>query len=279
MKYINKFYIVAIISVFLALGYSGCSKLKDNLVIAPESTIHQTGWTDAGSANFHGNYISSKKWNMTECTQCHGTNFRGGSSGKDCNTCHTGGVTDCKLCHGSVANNTIWPPKALNGQTAVSYIGVGVHDIHMTRDSTRRNSARVRCVACHRSLSSYADTNHIGNNPDNIAEVKFDSLSITKTGTIVPSPVWNRTNKTCSGTYCHGNFKGGNTTAAPVWTTAGTLNCGTCHGNPTTANPLPPLPHPQYSSCWWCHAPVINDQMKIINKSLHINGVVNFTAQ
>lgn len=260
------------------VSYYGCSKLDNNLTTAPEIGMHPAGWVDNTSPNFHGKTISSQKWSFESCKTCHGSNLRGGSSGTDCNDCHSGGVTECRLCHGSITANSIWPPKALNGETSVSYIGVGVHNIHMTRDSTLRFAARVRCVSCHRAFSTFEDTLHIGNNPDNIAEVKFDSLSITITPGITPVPVWDRTTKTCSNSYCHGNFKNGNTTApAPVWTAAGSVFCGSCHGN--AANPLPVGTHLQgftRQQCWYCHSTVIDTNGTIINKSLHINGVINW---
>lgn len=277
MKKIYRVYLILTLFVFVMVSYYGCSKIENNLTTAPDLGIHPAGWVDKTSANFHGKTISSQKWSTESCKPCHGSNLRGGSSGKDCNECHTGGVTDCRLCHGSLTTNGIWPPKALNGETSVSYIGVGVHNIHMTRDSTLRISARVRCVSCHRAFPTFEDTLHIGNNPDNIAEVKFDSLAITKTPGINPVPVWNRVAKTCANSYCHGNFKNGNTSTAPVWTAVGGAACGTCHGN--SSSPLPGGTHLQgftINQCWYCHGTVMDTTGTIRNKSLHINGIVNY---
>lgn len=279
MKYYKKVYSLFIITIFISLLFHGCGKLQDNLSITPASGIHTAGWKDVNSPSFHGKYIASVKWKTSECTICHGKNLRGGNSGKDCYACHSNGVTDCRLCHGSISRNTTWPPKALNGDTAVSYIGVGVHNIHMTVDSTKRNSARVRCISCHRQFNSFEDTLHIGNNPDNIAEIKFDSLALTTTPGIIPNPVWNRTNKTCSGTYCHGNFYNGNITSLPLWTSQGSLNCGSCHGDSNTGNPLPGGSHPpnyNINQCWQCHSSVIDTLGNIKNKFFHINGTVNY---
>ena len=57
---------------------------------------------------------------------------------------------------------------------------------------------------------------------------------------------------TCSNTYCHGNFPGGNRSAAALsWAAAGKLACTSCHGAP------PPLDatthHPGNTVCATCH--------------------------
>ena len=273
-----------IILVYLSLGfvfvfmimYHGCSELKDNLVMSPALGVHPEGWLTVASSNFHGQFISSHNWDLEQCKSCHGSDYMGGNSGKDCFKCHTTGPEACNLCHGS--STTIYPPKALNGDTAISYLGVGVHNMHLTMDSTIRYAARVECNECHVQITSFSDSNHIGNNPDGIAEVVFGTLAKTQIGTVIPNPTWNRNSRTCSETYCHGNFRNGNVNAAPTWTDPNSVVCGSCHGDPNTGNPLPGGSHPfgfNINQCYWCHPGVINQSGQIINKTLHVNGIIN----
>ncbi len=257
--------------------YHGCSELKDNLVIAPALGIHPAGWVNPTTADFHGKYIADNKWSLNQCITCHGNDFKGGTSGASCFKCHTSGPQDCNgVCHGSA--NVPYPPKALNGNTSVSYLGVGTHNAMLTMDSTIRYAARVECTECHRQVTSFSDSNHIGNNPDGIADIVFGTLAKTQTGTIIPNPTWDRNTATCSGTYCHGNFKNGNVNALPVFNNPTSVVCGSCHGDPITGNPLPSGTHPQgfnINQCYFCHPSVINQNAQFVNKTLHVNGVVN----
>jgi predicted CxxxxCH...CXXCH cytochrome family protein len=275
--YLFVFAMIAITSIFY-----GCSEAQDNLATAPEIGTHPVGWIYQESVNFHGKYLYNyKQFNLVACKQCHGSDYNGGVSGVSCITCHPSSPEDCRLCHGD-GSSTIYPPKALNGETSGSYIGVGTHPAHMTSDTNQRISLRVRCVSCHVKLTSFEDNWHIGTNSDNIAEIMFDSLAVTTTNDTTPNPVWNRNTLTCSGTYCHGNFKNGNyrllqpNPPSPVWNNPASSACGTCHGDPNTGNPLPGGTHPQsYSNCI-CHGSVINTQFQFINRAKHINGVVDY---
>lgn len=277
----NKFYSLLVLSLIVTISIIGCSKEKDSIPVAPESGIHPTGYSNPLSSNFHGIGIASHNWSMNFCKQCHGADYKGGNGATSCFKCHPSGPQDCRLCHGNGVN-TIFPPKALNGSTDPGYIGVGGHNVHLSKDSTIRNSAGLRCVDCHWKFSSFDDTMHISPTRNGLAIVVFDSLAITARDGITPHPVWNRNAATCSGTYCHGNFKNGNYQlnigTDPVWTDPSSVNCGTCHGNPQTGEPNPGGTHYQgftIKQCYYCHSNVIDTNGTIINKSLHVNGVVD----
>lgn len=273
----------------IALGYQGCSETEDNLVTAPEIAVHPSGWADSDSPDFHGKYIfDNKQWNLKVCQSCHGGDYKGGTTGSSCLTCHTssGGPQNCRLCHGGNSGHAN-PPKALNGETSTSYIGVGMHVYHL--DSTKY-SAQLECGDCHTPLESgFSSPSHIGTNPDGIADIMFGTLAKTptviKTDTLVPNPVWDRNNATCSSSYCHGNFKDGNANSMPVWTDKNSVKCGSCHGDPVTGNPNP-IPngnffHPHYPEytiniCYQCHGGVINSAGVITSPEKHVNGIVNF---
>lgn len=278
------FYSSFFAALSLALVYAGCSDTVSDLTVNTEPGIHQQGFATPGSSGFHGTYINNNKlWNLEACRQCHGNDYAGGNTGSSCLTCHNtaGGPENCSLCHGG--NGKSNPPKALNGQTSISYIGVGVHAAHL--DSTKW-SAKVECYECHQELTSFNDSAHIGSNPDGIAEVVFGSLARTSIGGgITPDPGWNRTDAKCSNIYCHGTFKNGNLNTVADWVQPSSVYCGTCHGDPATQNPNPKpngvyiSPHFSYwtlNDCYLCHNQVMNTAGDIIDKSKHINGEVNF---
>jgi predicted CxxxxCH...CXXCH cytochrome family protein len=280
-KFMNKFYSLLIISLIAAVSIVGCSKEKNNLVVAPEGGIHAAGYADPSSPDFHGKGIAAHNWSMDYCKQCHGNDFKGGNGAKSCYDCHPSGPTSCTLCHGN-GKNTIYPPKALNGSTDPTYLGVGAHDVHLSKDTTLRNSAGVRCVACHWKIPSFTDTMHISPTRNGVAIIVFDSLAILSRNGVTPHPVWDRATATCSGTYCHGNFRNGNYVlhvgSDPSWTSNTPMNCGSCHGNPETGDPLPGGTHFTgftQDQCYYCHGNVMDASGQIINKSLHINGVID----
>lgn len=289
MKKINLLYLIFTFIIAIPVIYQGCSETEDNLVNSPELLTHPDGWADTASQNFHGKYIfDNKQWNLKSCRSCHGGDYAGGTSGSTCLTCHSasGGPQNCRLCHGGLPGRSS-PPKALNGETSEAYIGVGMHVSHM--DSTNY-SKPVVCSECHKSLTEGFDSpDHIGDNPDGIAEVTFGVLAKTETfyegGSFMPNPVWNREAVSCSESYCHGTFKDGNLIASPVWTDKQSVKCGSCHGDPVSGNPNP-IPngnffHPHYPEytiniCYQCHGGVINNAGVITAPDLHLNGVVNF---
>lgn len=292
MNKITIFYLFFFMTIALSLTYVGCSEVQNNLTPAPELSVHPSGWADTSTANesspnFHGKYIyDNNAWNLTQCKSCHGDDYKGGTTGSSCLTCHTssGGPQNCRLCHGGVSGHSN-PPKALNGETSVSYKGVGVHVYHL--DSTKY-SAAVECNECHLPLTGgFNSPNHLGDNPDGVAEVTFGTLANASIGGgITPDPMWNTNNLTCTNSYCHGDFKNGNRNAAPVWTDPNSVKCGSCHGDPVTGNPTPKdsngvivKPHFTFfttQTCYVCHGTVINPQGMIYNKDLHVNGEVNY---
>ena len=283
MKKIILFYGLLTSLLALMIVYQGCSELDNSVNLAPDIDTHPDGWANPSSgSSFHGVYIAANKWDLNQCKTCHGGDYSGGTSGSSCLGCHSGsgGPQNCRLCHGS--SNGANPPKALNGDTSVTSLGVGFHMSHRNP----QYSASVSCDGCHRDFNGFDDPNHIGPDPDGIAEIVFGPLAYdTINGPIRPNPMWDRSTATCSNAYCHGTFKEGNVNAVGLWTTPGSVVCGTCHGNPGTGNPTPQtngvVSPPHYSfmninSCYICHGTVINGQGQFINKNLHINGDINF---
>lgn len=266
-----------------------CSELKSNLPV--ETAIppaHGVGFADPTSQNFHGIYIANNNWNIQQCQTCHAANFSGGTTGVSCNSCHTfsGGPASCNTCHG-VFNDSIMiaPPRALNGDTATSYIAVGAHTSHLY---SNRLSV-VPCASCHNVPQSVFSSGHINS-----------SSLITLQGLATTNIAYNAKfspNGSCANTYCHGNFSFTKASALPEnyfaftdsvmvgnnitvqWTQVGESEavCGSCHD-------LPPKGHIGYqenwpiSSCVSCHAEVVDANGNIIDKTKHINGQVDVRA-
>ncbi len=289
-------------NIILLLGTAvfviGCSELKDGLPppLAPGVQAHEQGWVDKNSPNFHGKAIRNANWEMRSCQTCHGQRYDGGSVSVSCATCHSeaGGPENCATCHGS-ANPA--PPRDLSGNTAKTARGVGAHQIHVLGSSIGRS---LFCNECHTVPGAIYAEGHIDGSPN--AEVMMNNTlarTITNEPSTVnyssslplfaPNPTYAAATLACSNTYCHGNFKNGNTAFAPVWNDANGTQaaCGTCHGDPARPTLLEKaLPktaaqggtHPTIPTGWTCancHGEVVDANTRIIDPLKHINGKLN----
>lgn len=242
--------------------------------------VHKSGGgiVNPQSPDFHGKYIAANLgWDMRECGSCHAADYSGGIAAPSCLNCHTGtnGPEACNTCHGIFDDPTKIAPN------------VGAHFAHLYENELGK---QVDCNQCHTIPNSFAAAGHIDS--QNGAEIAFGSLAKLKTNSlgaysqtstlpeIVPNPSYNSNTKTCSNVYCHGYFKNGNTTNAVSFNGGSSaVNCGSCHGNPTTGNPLPGGSHPVVQNCSFCHSDVVSvsgNTYTIIDISKHINGKLNF---
>ena len=231
-------------------------------------------------------YYANNQWNLQACKTCHGADYKGGTAGVSCLTCHTAtnGPENCITCHGN--SDHINPPKALNGDTLETSPGVGTHMHHLFSPDF---SAAVACSECHTTVNNFKDTSHFGAAPTGYAALNFGPLANTQTSGVTPNPQYDRSTNTCSNVYCHGSFKGGNQSFVPTWTNPESVSCGSCHGDAATHNPTPGAPNnivsPHYAFfwdpntntylCYQCHNSVINSNGEIVTPEKHINGVVN----
>ena len=207
------------------------------------------------------------------CGTCHGLPPGGTHPASDiCNLCHPGVVDEnrviidrdrhidgevdydqaalesCNTCHGSAENNA--PPQDLAGHTETTHQGVGAHQVHVMGGEI---GTPLDCSACHINPDAFDAPGHFDDTPG--AEIVWGALARANDA----DPVWDGT--TCSNVYCHGE-------SAPVWTEVGSgqAACGTCHGLP------PGGTHPASNACNLCHGRVVDEDLMIIDRDLHING-------
>jgi predicted CxxxxCH...CXXCH cytochrome family protein len=217
------------------------------------------------------------------CGTCHGLPPKAPHPQSDrCSTCHADvidadlhfvaperhvdGVVDyvagdCKSCHGSDENAA--PPLDTLGNAQLSAIGVGAHQAHLRGGA---NSRPLECKECHVVPERVEDPMHVDGLP---AELIFSGIARAHGH----SPEWNPSSATCGGSYCHSPSPGEMRLSA-VWTEGASLGCTSCHGLP------PALPHPQSDNCASCHGGVVaSDNRTIIDKSRHVNGIVNVSVE
>jgi predicted CxxxxCH...CXXCH cytochrome family protein len=227
---------------------------------------------------------------LNQCKLCHGSSYGGGNVVPiSCRDCHdnTAGPEECNTCHGDFSGTDFLaaaPPKSVSRDTSTTIRGVGAHQKHLITGTFGKS---VKCQECHSVPTQVSASGHI-DSPFNVQVAFNDTLASLKTnsGTIIPTPVYLSSTISCLNVYCHGYFKNGNLTNNPIWNKVdGTqADCGTCHGNSTSGNPLPGGTHLQGSSfysCQTCHTtgttPVATynsgtNTWTITDQTRHLNG-------
>lgn len=198
------------------------------------------------------------------CVDCHGAVIGPGLAFVDPSRHVNGGVDvvgECYDCHGTPASFA--PPPDLSGEIDVSSIGVGVHQAHLTGGGSSRP---VPCEACHNYPDEVGAVGHL--DPSPYAEVIFGDIAVLRER----QPVWDRDQRSCSATYCHGPGSA-EESSSPAWTRAATtpLSCTACHGMP------PPPPHSEGEDCAGCHGSVVSGrpgEVVVDHPELHVNGQI-----
>lgn len=188
-----------------------------------------------------------------------------------CNTCH-GTETSCDGCHGGLDNNSGAPPYGLSGEIATTERVVGAHTAHLEGNLI---SDGIECEECHVVPATVLQVGHLGDNQ--IAEITFGTLA-------GGSSSYNQSNATCSQTYCHGNFFGGNSSNVAIWNESNQAECGSCHPVSTNIGLLQGrhFVHvvEEGIGCYRCHSTVVDNSTAVIGLNLHIDGQVevNFST-
>lgn len=176
---------------------------------------------------------------------------------------------NCNACHGQSSDPTGAPPKDLAGNTSTGFRGVGAHSSHLTGGLFSRP---VECSECHVVPNDIFDEGHIDFTPN--AELNWGTLA--SAGGVTPEL---RTDLKCENSYCHGNFASGTKENMPLWTTVdgSQAACGTCHEFPPVgASRNLGFSHiPSLTQCYYCHSSVVDANNYIIDKSKHINGIID----
>lgn len=262
--------------------FSGAGVEDKNCYRCHAQFPHAEDFTNPASDNFHGKYLAQNlQWDLTSCQSCHGTDYQGkGNEAKNCTLCHTQpeGPEACNTCHGS--STSFAPPPDLNGNEETTFVTVGAHQHHL-QESELAATSEMSCSTCHITPQKYSDAGHVNDGSPN-AEVVFNAFASDSGRT---SPHWDRDAATCNNVYCHGDFVfrkadsknqfgyadsvivGNNREMTWNSVDTGQADCGTCHG-------LPPTGHLSTTACSACHGRVVDSDNNIIDKTLHINGLV-----
>jgi predicted CxxxxCH...CXXCH cytochrome family protein len=169
---------------------------------------------------------------------------------------------NCTRCHGSEEDPA--PPSDTSGNQGTEMMGVGAHRSHLEASDWH---SQIACTECHVVPGCLDDVGHI--DTPSPAEMTWGDLA-TADGA---DPLWQRSDATCSGVYCHGaTLDAGGAIATPRWTIVdgSQAACGSCHGVP------PDLPHAPVDVCSGCHGSVVDADMVFVDPSLHVNGRLDF---
>lgn len=223
-------------------------------------TNHAPAWTggaaEAACGSCHDAPPPAPHTQSTNCGGCHE-----GYGPATVNLAqHVNGTVEvtamaCNSCHGNAQNAA--PPTGTGGETAPTSPAVGAHQQHLSGGTF---SGPLACEECHVVPTAMGHA-------DGAVQLAFGPLA--RTGGAAPA--WDPATRTCSASYCHGQFAGGALLNTPSWTTVdGTqAACGTCHGTP------PPAPHTASTGCGGCHEGYTSTS---VNLATHVNGTVEAVA-
>jgi predicted CxxxxCH...CXXCH cytochrome family protein len=176
-------------------------------------------------------------------------------------------LASCTACHGtpgftaSGADPLVSVAPPAEPQSASSTV-VGAHRAHLVDGAI---SHAVECSSCH-----LVPTTGGPHKPASVVSFSRRATTIWSGGHLTPTYVAG----TCSGTYCHGNFKnGGNVTV--TWASTTPVVCGSCHGVGVDG---PGGTHPKGvgTACGNCHGAGYSSTT--VNLATHMNGVLDLPS-
>ncbi len=263
--------------------------------------VNGTPDVDFGSNATYGTYTSYKTSgiNNGKClnTSCHGGKTRGAWSATVINTENT-----CVHCHGTAGTSAALPNTAANRKFfAPGYNRTGTSTDQTNSSNDKRVGSHfkhlssaymknIKCNECHTVPLNVFDGTHLGAqsryNSQTLtfaqaSSARWDGVALAQVSAFAGYTNGTATKAaTCSSVYCHGaRLKNGDTAGTyrkPYWNYSAMINytdkataCARCHGNPPTANA-----HSALTTCSGCHSNIGANNTSILNKNLHINGIV-----
>lgn len=222
------------------------------------STYHPPGYADAGQ---HG---MGAKYQELTCTECHGADLSGGTSGVSCDGCHESNWrTDCTFCHGGTDNTTGAPPVGIDNQVASATFAE--HTDHLDG----ADHPAWDCVQCHVKPTDVLSAGHlfVGDSTPGSAEVDFHA-GLSAAGTYGTG---------CSNLYCHGN--GRSTSSVGSVSTGATMSCTLCHGGTSNSSTLSGHHSThvgeEHFACDTCHSGTVSGSTTIAGPEQHVDGTID----
>jgi predicted CxxxxCH...CXXCH cytochrome family protein len=231
---------------------------------------------------------AAARWRNTGNADTHYTKAQGAQRCTNCHQHQKGFAVSCTSCHGDSTDATRTPDQQISppldtcrntsptGTTTPNR--VGAHLAHL-RGRVLSNGVQYgldanACVECH----TYPPVGqHPGGNTCDVNNrVVMTWGTLARSGGAAPAFVPSAAGgvvASCSASYCHGNFKNGNTTNSVSWNSSA-ATCGSCHAIPPAGT------HPSIGAqnCGNCH-PGYNatpgSTNGTVNKATHINGQID----
>ena len=147
---------------------TSCSDLKTNIPPATSNSlqVHDDNWdSNPASSSFHGAYLKSIGWQMSECKTCHGSSYTGGTSGKSCFKCHASyphaSGFSAGTIHGTYLYNLNYPLSSCQTCHGANYAGGAIANVTCMRsgchaDATGAPRTPESCNTCHGDFTAPA---------------------------------------------------------------------------------------------------------------------------
>jgi predicted CxxxxCH...CXXCH cytochrome family protein len=216
------------------------------------------------------------KYNQTTASHNNATN---------CKDCHShkaafSGAGGCSSCHGNPPI-TDWttPPDGLAWSTKTGSTTAGAHNTH--------NTIGIVCLNCHYNSVGSGPTHNAnktitlgfynfsgerqGGSYDGQSTVSYDATATSPVTTVSATGL-----NECSNIYCHGSTLGDSaaTDITPIWSSAATGACGTCHGA-TSSTPPQPGSHPRHAGSAGGGRALVCTVCHYNYSSVHVNNRAN----